>query len=293
MEKNEELKEINENIKKTNEELENLKKIKAVFKIQKEIDQSKADRRSKIIIAIDMATMAGIAAAITLNANHGNENIFKNYDLKPQYITEAIDNSDNPDTVVYSTDSKDLGKKQTLITFDTYDKWVPYEDHYKRNVVTYQVTADKALKEYYQKNINNVTIEKLEDLNYAKINSYTEESFSVNEKDLNRAPYIRMTSTYKGNLVEVKESKFENIAGLGYTAVIWMLGTLITSIAIEEIEKALKNTKYAKKKQEQHFKEFFTVGEIDDKNVDTQITLKLNYLSNLANRKAEIESSKQ
>ena len=293
MEKNEELKEINENIIKTNEELENLRKIKNVFKTQRQIDQSKEDKRKQIITAIDMATMAGIAAAITLNVNHGNENIFKNYDLKPQYITEAIDNSDNPDTVVYSTDSKDLGKNQTLITFDTYDQWVPYEDHYKRNVVTYQVTADKALKEYYQKDINNISIEKLEDLNYAKINSYTEESFTINEKDLNRAPYIRMTSTYKGNLVEVKESKFENISGLAYTAIIWIFGTLITSIAIEEIEKALMKTKSAKKKHDQHFKEFYTVGEIDDTNIDTEIQLKLNYLSDLANRKAKIESSKQ
>ena len=277
---------INNKIEKINKEINYLEEIKKKFDAQKEIDKKAEKRYVKTIIAIDAMVAAAISSAMALTIDHGNDNIFRDYDILPEYVTESVDNTNNPDTIVRSTHKTDLIKKDDVkINFMICEKWVKYEDYYKRDVVTYEVNADKALKDYYQQNINEISEQTISDLNYKKINSYTEESFNVSEEELNKTPYIRMTATYKDKLVQVKETPKENLAVIPG----WILGFLVTglvgvfvAIGIEDFVNRLELTK---KKEKEHFKKYYTVNKVDDSNIDTIIKMKENAIRQLEYKK--------
>ncbi len=190
----------------------------------------------------DAIVSTSVVTALSIFTFNGNINPFTLKDKVQEYATETVDNYNNPEIITLDNEKRE-NNSEASISLEFFDQWVKEEDHYKRTVTKYTIDGDLALKDYYKNNIRTITAE---DINkYKAISTYTEEYFKVSGEDLNKVPYVRLTTTYKNKIVDVKETAWDNILDItsviGLSIVLWFINIFILYFGADALKLIKKN----------------------------------------------------
>ena len=211
---------------------------------KKEREDKIANSFFKTYMIVDAVVSVSIVTALSTVAFNGNGNPLSLNVKVPEYTTETVDNSQNPVIVSKDTQKRDLEHKNS-INIQFFDQWVKEEDHYSRNVTSYEIDGDEVLKDYYKNNIETITESDIE--KYKNTYSYTEEYFNVSEADLNTKPYVRMSATYESGEVITKQSAFDNVPDImgtfGISAFLWFANIYMLHCGLDQASKSKKKKK--------------------------------------------------
>lgn len=208
---------------------------------QVKVNQNVKSFRKAFYVA-DAIVSSAVVTALSIFTFNGNGNPFTLKNKAQEYATETVDNYNNPEIITLDNEKRE-NNSEAAISIEFFDQWVKEEDHYKRTVTKYTIDGDIALKDYYKNNIRTITEE---DINkYKAISTYTEEYFKVSGEDLNRLPYVRLTSTYKNKIVDVKETVWDNILDInsviGLSIILWFINLFIMYFGSDALDIFKKN----------------------------------------------------
>ena len=209
---------------------------------KKEREDKIANSFFKTYMIVDAIVSLSVVSALSTVAFNGEGNPFSLNKKTPVYTTETVDNYQNPVIVTQDTQKRDI---KNSINIQFFDQWVKEEDHYSRNVTSYEIDGDEVLKDYYKNNIETITESDIE--KYKNTYSYTEEYFNVSEAELNTKPYVRMSATYESGEAIIKETPMENIpdiAGtLGLSVFLWFANIYLLHCGLDQASKSKKKKK--------------------------------------------------